>query len=85
MYQLAQSVSCLRCKKGPGEGLCTMGDILSEVQRWRAKADEARATAEMMSNAVARDSLLEMADRYERLAAHMKKLHAKRRARQKRP
>jgi hypothetical protein len=62
-----------------------MGDILSEVQRWRAKADEARATAEMMSNAVARDSLLEMADRYERLAAHMKKLHTKRRARQKRP
>jgi len=58
-----------------------MGDILSEVQRWRAKADELRATAEMLTNAVARDSLLEMADGYDRLADHMEDLEAKKRAR----
>jgi len=58
-----------------------MGNILSEVERWRAKADELRATAEMLSNAVARDSLLEMADGYDRLADHMEDLEAKKRAR----
>ena len=58
-----------------------MGDILSEVQRWRAKSDELRATAEMLTNAVARDSLLEMADGYDRLADHMEDLEAKKRAR----
>ena len=58
-----------------------MGDILSEVQRWRLKADELRATAEMLKNAVARDSLLEMADGYDRLADHMENLEAKKRAR----
>ncbi len=57
-----------------------MGDILSEVQRWRAKADELRATADMLTNAVARDSLLEMADGYDRLADHMENLAAKKRA-----
>ena len=45
-----------------------MGDILSEVQRWRAKADELRVCATTLSNAVARDSLEEMADRYDQLA-----------------
>ena len=58
-----------------------MGDILGEVQRWRLKADELRATAETLSNAVARDSLQEMADGYDRLADHMEDLEAKRRAR----
>jgi len=58
-----------------------MGDILSEVQRWRIKADELRATAETLSNAVARDSLQEMADGYDRLADRMADLDAKKRAR----
>jgi hypothetical protein len=58
-----------------------MGDILSEVQRWRAKADELRATAEMLSNEVARDTLLEMADGYDQLADRMEHLEAKKRAR----
>jgi len=58
-----------------------MGDILSEVQRWRAKADELRATAEMLTNAVAQDALLEMADRYDRLADHMEDLAAAKLAR----
>jgi hypothetical protein len=57
-----------------------MGDILSEVQRWRAKADELRAAAENVSNAVAKDSLLEMADGYVRLADHMEDLEARKRA-----
>jgi len=58
-----------------------MGDILGEVQRWRLKADELRATAETLSNAVARDSLQDMADGYDRLANHMADLDAKKRAR----
>jgi hypothetical protein len=58
-----------------------MGDILSEVQRWRLKAEELRAAADMLSNAVARDSLQEMADGYDRLAGHMEALDAKKRAR----
>ncbi len=60
-----------------------MGDILSEVQRWRLKADELRATAEMLTNEVARDSLQEMADGYDRLADHMEDLEAKKRARRR--
>lgn len=58
-----------------------MGDILGEVQRWRLKADELRATAETLTNAVARDSLQEMADGYDQLADHMEDLEAKKRAR----
>jgi hypothetical protein len=57
-----------------------MGDILGEVQRWRLKADELRATAETLSNAVARDSLQEMADGYDRLADDMEDLEAEKRA-----
>jgi hypothetical protein len=58
-----------------------MGDILTEVQRWRAKADELRAATETLSNAVAKDSLLEMADGYDQLADHMEDLEARKRAR----
>jgi len=58
-----------------------MGDILSEVQRWRLKAVELRAAADTLSNAVAQDSLQEMADGYDRLAEHMEDLDAKKRAR----
>ena len=58
-----------------------MGDILSEVQRWRLKAVELRAAADTLSNAVAQDSLQEMADGYDRLADHMENLDAKKRAR----
>ena len=58
-----------------------MGDVLGEVQRWRANADELRVAAETLSNAVARDSLEEMADGYDRLADKMEDLEAKNRAR----
>jgi hypothetical protein len=58
-----------------------MGDILREVQRWRAKADELHATAERVSNAVARDALLQMADGYDRLADNMEDLEASKSAR----
>jgi hypothetical protein len=58
-----------------------MADVLGEVRRWRAKADELRATADILQNAVARDSLLEMADGYDRLADHMEDLEVKKRAR----
>jgi hypothetical protein len=57
-----------------------MGDILSEVQRLRFKADELRAAADMLSNAVARDSLQEMADGYDRLADNMEDLEVGKRA-----
>lgn len=53
---------------------------MSEVQRWRAKADELRVTAEMLSNAVAQDALLEMAEGYDRLADHMEDLEARKRS-----
>jgi len=58
-----------------------MGDILREVERLRLKADELHATADTLRNAVARDSLQEMADGYDRLADRMEDLEAKRRAR----
>jgi hypothetical protein len=58
-----------------------MSDILGQVVRWRAKADELRATAETLSNAVARDCLEEMADGYDQLADDMEDLEAEKRAR----
>ena len=58
-----------------------MGDILREVQRWRAKTDELHATAERVSNAVARDALLQMTDGYDLLADNMEDLEASKRAR----
>jgi hypothetical protein len=58
-----------------------MGDILTEVQRWRAKADELRATTEHLTNQAARDSLLEMADGYDQLADNMEDLEVRKRAR----
>jgi hypothetical protein len=57
-----------------------MGDILREVERWRLEADELRAVAETLTNAVARDTLLDMADGYGRLADHMD-LETRKRAR----
>ena len=60
-----------------------MGDILSQVERWRLKADELRAAADMLTNEVARHSFFEMADRYDQLADHMEDLEVKRRARQR--
>jgi len=60
-----------------------MGDILSEVQRWRLKAEELRTAAEGVRNAVAQDAMLEMAERYERLASHMENLTTKKRAKTK--
>ena len=48
-----------------------------EIRRWRAKAEEVRTAAETRSNVVARDSLLEMAERYERLAADFEQFEAR--------
>jgi hypothetical protein len=56
-----------------------MGDILSEIQRWHVKAVELRAVSDTLSNAVARDALLDMADGYDRLANHMEDLEARKR------
>jgi len=58
-----------------------MGNILREVERLRLKADELRGAADTLTNAVAQDSLQEMADGYDSLADHMEDLEAKRRAR----
>ena len=54
-----------------------MREILIQVERWRAKSDELRSTADTLTNAVARDSLLEMADGYDRLADSLEDLAAK--------
>lgn len=56
-----------------------MGDILVEVERWRMKANELRAVAGALSNEVARDMMLEMADGYDRLAGRMASLEARKR------
>jgi len=54
-----------------------MGDILSQVERWRLYAVELRTQAEGLSNAVAKDAMLEMAESYDKLADRMEKLAAK--------
>jgi len=48
-----------------------MGTLLTQVDHWRDKADELRAIADTLRNAVARDHLLEMADAYDSLADRM--------------
>ena len=57
-----------------------MRAVLTQVERWRAKADELRAVADTLKNAVARDDLLQMADGYDRLADNVEGLEVKRRA-----
>jgi hypothetical protein len=56
-----------------------MSDILVEVKRWRMKADELRAAAEVLSNDVARDAVLEMADGYDAIADRVEDLEVKKR------
>ena len=57
-----------------------MRAVLTQVERWRAKADELRAVADTLKNAVARDDLLQMADGYDRLADNIENLEITRRA-----
>ena len=55
--------------------------VLAQVEGWRAKADELRAVADTLGDAVARDQLVQMADGYDGLADDMEDLAARRRAR----
>ncbi len=55
-----------------------MHDMLAQVERWRMKADELRIAPEGLSNAVAQNAMLEMADGYDRLADTMDDLEIKR-------
>ena len=55
-----------------------MRAVLTQVERWRAKADELRAVADTLKNAVARDDLLQMADGYDRLANKIESLEMRR-------
>ena len=55
-----------------------MRTVLTQVERWRAKADELRAVADTLKNAVARDDLLQMADGYDRLANKIENLEMRR-------
>jgi len=57
-----------------------MRAVLTQVERWRAKADELRAVADTLKNAVARGDLLQMADGYDRLADNIEGLEARRSA-----
>ena len=57
-----------------------MRAVLTQVERWRAKADELRAVADTLKNAVARDDLMQMADGYDRLADNIEALEVKRHA-----
>ena len=54
-----------------------MGNILTEVERWRSKADELLGVAENLTNDAARDELLQMAESYNRLADRMEDVAAK--------
>ena len=56
----------------------SMSGLLEEIQRWRMRADQLRASAELVVNEVARDAMLDMAEGYDRLAARMAQFHAKR-------
>jgi hypothetical protein len=51
-----------------------MGDIIGESRRWRMKAEELRAIADCVSNEIARDTLLQMAEGYDRLAQQMEEI-----------
>ncbi len=54
-----------------------MGDIRTEVERWRGKADELFTAAENLTNDAARAELLQMAESYNRLADRMEDVAAK--------
>jgi hypothetical protein len=58
-----------------------MSNVSAEINRWRMKADELRAAAETLSNDIARDAILEMADGYDAFADRMASFEAKKRAR----
>lgn len=60
-----------------------MRAILAQVEGWRSKADELRAVADTLGDAVARDQLLQMADGYDGLADDMEDLEISRRARER--
>ena len=45
-----------------------MRAVITQVERWRAKADELCAVADTLGDAAARDQLLQMAEGYDRLA-----------------
>ena len=55
--------------------------IHAQVEGWRTKADELRAVADTLCDAVACDQLLQTADGYDGLADDMEDLEARRRAR----
>jgi hypothetical protein len=61
-----------------------MGDILTEVERWRMKAEELFAVAENLTNEAARSELLQMAESYIRLADRMEDVAAKKLAENRR-
>ena len=54
-----------------------MNRVLTQVEQWRAMADELFARADMVRNQVARDHMLDMAEGYMRLANEMEDLAAK--------
>ena len=57
-----------------------MGDIMTQVRQWRTNADELRAAAAWLSNPVAIEAYLQMADGYDALADRMEDLEVDRRA-----
>ena len=47
-----------------------MADAFGTPQHWRARAQEARAIAEQMDDPEARRTMLDIAERYEKIARH---------------
>ena len=47
-----------------------LGSIREDPEHWRERAEEARHLAEQMSDPVAREMMLRIAEDYERIAEH---------------
>jgi hypothetical protein len=59
----------------PAEGMCNWGEgwpvplLYNDPEHWRERAMEARAVAEKMTDVLGKNAMMEIAEKYERLAA----------------
>jgi hypothetical protein len=52
----------------PSQGAEMPSKLTFDAEHWRSRAEEARVLAELMGDPVAKGTMLEIADQYERLA-----------------
>jgi hypothetical protein len=62
-----------KADKANGAAYAVAGDVKvlsrSDPEHWRKRAEDARALARLMSDPVGKEAMMEIADRYDRLAA----------------